>query len=138
MLMVEASIFDMNCAAPPMNDHQPFAVRAVRALARDKAGLLGDVFTFHRLVDQRGLVSSDPGLEFERDHFDHLAAFAGQGRLDRECSQQEGIEQKLPGVICSSVRQNLPLTFFHSARGGMAWMVSQCSAILPLSTLKRS
>ena len=34
--------------------------------------------------------------------------------------------------------QNLPLAFFQSAFGGMASMVSQCSAIFPFWTRNRS
>jgi len=34
--------------------------------------------------------------------------------------------------------QNFPFVFFHSARGGIRSMVSQCSAILPFSMRYRS
>jgi hypothetical protein len=35
-------------------------------------------------------------------------------------------------------KSNLPFWFFHSLRGGIVSMVSQCSAILPFSTRNRS
>lgn len=35
-------------------------------------------------------------------------------------------------------RQNLPFSFFHSRRGAIFSVVSQCSTSLPPATLKRS
>lgn len=34
-------------------------------------------------------------------------------------------------LVMMALRENLPLSFFHSARGGMRSMTSQCSAMLP-------
>lgn len=60
------------------------------------------------------------------------------GRAFSKVAIDASAQQELPGTHCSSSCQNFPFAFFHSVRGGMVSMVSQCSAILPFATLKRS
>ncbi|QPC91716.1 hypothetical protein GA829_14555 [Mesorhizobium sp. INR15] len=64
---------------------------------------------------------------------------AGQNRdclshVDQTLADQTLAEQTLAGQNLAGqnlANQNLPLPFFHSDFGGMASIVSQCSAILP-------
>ena len=74
-----------------MHDHQPFMAGTGCAFACHEAGLLGDVFALHRLVDDSKLCGRHAGLELESGDLDHSGnGSAGGGRRCQARDDEQG------------------------------------------------
>jgi hypothetical protein len=123
---------------PPTNNDQPLAGRTMRALARNEAGCLATCSSSSALSIGANPAAAIPGLSVNGTSSTTLPPSPAKARWIANVANAMLLSKHFRGFLGASVRQNLPFAFFHSVRGGMFSIESQCSAILPFSTLKRS